>query len=226
MRCSTIKVFASRSKTTRALEKINSPTKTHKDFQEKLQCPNTNLIITTGPSGTGKTYTATYEGVRQTVNKRYNKVVITRPTISTDCENTGFLPGNINKKMEPWLMPIYDTLYQTNTHNLDTIMEIAPISHIRGRTFHDSFIIADEMQNATPIQMKTLLTRIGENTKIVLTGDLEQSDIIGYNGLEKFVKLYKNFQGDTNDICQIEFTKKDIQRSKFCQKIVDIYENM
>lgn len=221
----TVRALA-KAKSSRALEKLSPPTIKHQEFQQRLECPDTTLLIVNGPSGTGKTFGATYEGLRQTKNGRYNKVVITRPTIATDAENAGFLPGNLNKKMEPWLMPIYDTLYQTNNQNSSDNLEVAPISHMRGRTFHNSFIVADEMQNSTPIQMQTLLTRIGEQSKVVLTGDLQQSDVQGENGLEEFIRLYHAYTGDTSNMCEIIFGTEHIQRSEFTKRIVDIYNTI
>ena len=149
-------------------------------------------------TGTGKTHFACEEAINMLSNDEINRVVITRPIVSVDNEEMGFLPGTINRKMAPWTRPIFDIFLeyydqrQIDRMVMDGIIEIAPIAYMRGRTFKRCFVIADEMQNNTPIQMKMLLTRLGEESRIVLTGDLKQTDLKDQeNGFQDFLNRYK-----------------------------------
>ena len=143
------------------------------------------IVLGMGPAGTGKTFIACHTAVEQLKSTKIEKIIITRPIVSVE-ENMGFLPGSINEKMDPFTRPIFDVLsssYDKKEIQLlikKNIIEISPLGFMRGRTFDNAFIIADEMQNSSPNQMKMLLTRIGENSKLVITGDLEQSDY-GHN---------------------------------------------
>jgi phosphate starvation-inducible PhoH-like protein len=150
-------------------------------YNSLLSNPNTSIIICTGPAGTGKTLLACTHAANSLINGLYSKIIITRPTVSVD-EELGFLPGSIIKKMDPFTKPIFDILNEhlpkKTVDNMlaDGTIEIAPLAFMRGRTFKNAFIIADEMQNATPAQMKMCITRLGSNSKMCITGDLSQSD--------------------------------------------------
>jgi len=156
-----------------------------------------------------------------------DKIVITRPAVSVD-EQHGFLPGDLNEKMAPWTRPIFDVFSdnfcqaEIERQVREGIVEVAPLAYMRGRTFKNSVIIADEMQNATPSQMKMLLTRLGEGSKMVVTGDLQQADRPSNNGLLQFLELYNNFNNHQYvDICR--FSKQDIERHEAVKEILDIY---
>ena len=157
----------------------------------------------------------------------YDKLIFTRPSVSVD-EDLGYLPGTLEEKMAPWVRPIYDILYQFITpkevlqYMEDKVIEIAPLGYMRGRTFKNAWIVADEMQNSTISQMKMLLTRLGENSRIVITGDLDQFDRVGEtNGLEDFLQLFKGKR--SSSITSFEFERSDIQREDVVKEVLDIY---
>jgi len=166
------------------------------------------------------------------------KIILTRPAVPVEEEELGFLPGNINKKMEPWTRPIFDIFYEFyNKKDVETmlcnnVIEISPLAFMRGRTFKHSYIIADEMQNSSPNQMLMLTTRIGEGSKMVITGDLKQSDRGVNSGLQDFINKHKTYINYLNRIGNetrigidiIELSKSDIERSKVINKLLDIYE--
>ena len=192
-----------------------------------------NIVVSVGPAGTGKTMFACIKAIHLLKSGSLNKIVITRPIVAVEEEELGFLPGNLVKKMDPWTRPIMDIFmeYYSKTE-LDhmiysNIIEISPLAYMRGRTFKNAFIIADEMQNSSPNQMLMLTTRIGCNSKLVITGDLKQVDkSMNENGLQDFinkVKKYKRFY-ETHSIELIEFFKHDIERSEIVQKVIDLYE--
>ena len=157
-----------------------------------LENPNKHITFATGPAGTGKTLLSTLYAIKSLKEGTARKIVITRPAVSVD-EQHGFLPGTLVEKMSPWTRPMFDIFEEYyNSSEIghmikENIIEIAPLAYMRGRTFKHSVIIADEMQNATDNQMKMLLTRIGDCSKLIVTGDLDQHDR-GYqdNGLKKF----------------------------------------
>jgi phosphate starvation-inducible protein PhoH and related proteins len=145
------------------------------------------ITIGTGPAGSGKTMLACQVAIEYIHKYPRGKVILTRPIVAAD-EDMGYLPGDIDQKMEPWARPMYDIFERYMTHNqMDRSVIIEPLGYMRGRTFTNTLIIADEMQNATPNQMKMLLTRIGMGTKLVVTGDLEQSDLGKDNGLAELI---------------------------------------
>lgn len=200
-----------------------------KDYFNLLKNKNKKIVIATGPAGTGKTLLATEQGVKNFLLNKYEKIIFTRPSVSVD-EDLGYLPGTLEEKMAPWVRPIYDILYNfMSTKEITQLMEekyieIAPLGYMRGRTFKNSWIIADEMQNCTVSQMKMLCTRIGENTRLIITGDLEQHDRKdGINGLEDFLNKFKKKR--SNSISTVEFNTSDIQREQVVQEILDIYSN-
>ena len=178
------------------------------------------IIIGTGPAGSGKTMLACQIATEHISKHPRARVVLTRPIVAAD-EDMGYLPGDMDQKMEPWTRPMYDIFEQSMTHNqMDRCISIEPLGYMRGRTFHHTLIIADEMQNSTPNQMKLLLTRIGEGTKILVTGDLEQSDLEGDNGLENLV--YKMQCIDLDYIQHVEMGDDDIVRHPAVKEVLGI----
>ena len=186
------------------------------------------IVVTLGPAGTGKTYLAMQAAVRALRQREVERIVLTRPAVAVEDERHGFLPGNLVAKMEPWTRPLLDVLreYYRPQEIMamieDQIVEIAPLAFMRGRTFRDAWIVADEMQNATPAQVKMLLTRIGAGSKIVVTGDVEQTDRRqGDNGL---LDLAERLQaGPVEAIAICEFTDRDIQRHAVIRSVLDLY---
>jgi phosphate starvation-inducible PhoH-like protein len=199
------------------------------NYVSYLNNDNTKILISTGPAGCGKTLFACQKAVLDLLSSNINKIVITRPIVSVD-EELGFLPGNIIKKMDPWTKPLFDIFLEYYSKSeLDLMLkneeiEICPLAFMRGRTFKNTFIIADEMQNSSPNQMKMLITRLGENSRLVITGDLQQSDLIKENGLQDFIHKLNNFNETTDLIHRIHFDNTDIERSEIVKKIVDIYD--
>ena len=178
------------------------------------------IIIGTGPAGSGKTMLACQIATEHISKHPRARVVLTRPIVAAD-EDMGYLPGDMDQKMEPWTRPMYDIFEQSMTHNqMDMCISIEPLGYMRGRTFHHTLIIADEMQNSTPNQMKLLLTRIGEGTKIIVTGDLEQSDLEGDNGLENLV--YKMQCTELDYIQHVEMGDDDIVRHPAVKEVLGI----
>jgi len=209
-------------------QKFTKPKNTSQEiFCSMLKAKNKKIILATGPAGTGKTLFATEYGVRFFLMGIYEKLIFTRPSVSVD-EELGFLPGTMEEKMAPWVRPIYDVLYQFISPKEvqilmeEKIIEISPLGYMRGRTFKNSWIVADEMQNSTTSQMKMLLTRLGENSRLVITGDLEQFDRPNErNGLEDFLDKFRGKR--SSSIGSFEFDKKDIQREEVVKEILDIY---
>lgn len=199
-------------------------------FCEILKTKSKKIVIVNGPAGTGKTMLATEHGIRFFLTDTYEKLIFTRPSVSVD-EDLGFLPGTLEEKMAPWVRPIYDVLYNFLTPKEvqqlmeEKIIEIAPLGYMRGRTFKNAWIVADEMQNATVSQMKMLLTRLGENSRLVVTGDLQQYDrTFENNGLDDFLRRLKKRGGESESIVSFEFQKSDIQREPVVKEVLDIYD--
>jgi len=198
------------------------------NYIKNLQDPLKKLIIAVGPAGTGKTMIACEEAIKQYKNGLVKKIVITRPIVGAD-NDIGYLPGSLEEKMCPWTRPILDVFYDHfSKSRIDQLIkkdeiEISPFIYMRGRTFKNSFIIGDELQNTNINQMKMFLTRIGDNSKMVVTGDLQQNDIQnGISGLEHFLNLIKNNENDL--ISVIEFKNNDVKRSDIVKNIIEIYE--
>ena len=196
------------------------------------------IIFGIGPAGTGKTLFACLTAIQELKNGSIQKIILTRPVVSAD-EELGFLPGNLNQKMAPWTQPIFDIfLEHYSKHEVDCmvkdgVIEIAPLAFMRGRTFKRSFIIADEMQNSTPNQLMMLTTRIGTDSRMVITGDLEQTDRGKDNGLLDFLQKYKKYlllkENELISNCGIKIVKfdtRDVERSPIVSKIIDIYKNI
>ena len=203
-------------------------------YVEYLSSPEVDLIFVLGPAGTGKTLFACIRAIQLLKKGDIKKVVITRPAVSVD-EDIGFLPGNIAKKMDPFTRPIFDIFQEFYTKSevdnmiYQNIIEISPLAYMRGRTFKNAFIIADEMQNSTPNQMLMLTTRLGSGSKMVVTGDLKQTDKPIENGLNDFIERFKKYdrkreEKDKTSIEIVELDKMDIQRSKIVQNVIDMYD--
>lgn len=209
-------------------DKFTKPkTKSQEIYVSMLRSKAKKIILATGPAGTGKTLFAAEYGVRNFLQGNCEKLIFTRPSVSVD-EELGFLPGTLEDKMAPWIRPIYDVLYQfispKEVHILmeEKVIEIAPLGYMRGRTFKNSWVVADEMQNSTVNQMKMLLTRLGENSRLVITGDLDQFDRVNErNGLEDFLDKFRGKR--SSSIGSFEFDNSDIQREEVVKEILDIY---
>ena len=198
-------------------------------YIDLLEDPQRLIVFATGPAGTGKTMLAVLAALKAFRAGECSKIVITRPAVGVDDEQHGFLPGTLNQKMEPWTRPIFDIIEeyykpQEVARLLDEkYIEIAPLAYMRGRTFKNSWIIADEMQNATPSQMKMLLTRLGENSKMVVTGDTQQADRKAKdNGLLDFQRLMADFE-DSQYIAGVEFAVKDVRRHPAVAEVLKLY---
>lgn len=227
-----------------------------KKYARLLNDISKKIVIATGPAGTGKTLLAAEYAVRNFIFGEYEKIIFTRPSVSVD-EDLGYLPGTLEEKMAPWMRPLYDILYchftARETANMieEKVIEICPLGFMRGRTFKNCCIICDEMQNSTAAQMKMLLTRIGEGSRLIITGDLDQCDrgalraplTYGntnrqsgstsekyaaaaandlYNGLEDFLRRFR--QTKSESIVTVEFKKDDIEREPVVREVLDIYE--
>lgn len=188
---------------------------------------STSIVIGTGPSGTGKTLLATQAAVKGFIDGRYTKIVVTRPNEDVDNKGIGHLPGTLEEKMNPYLMPIIDILSETYTQReienfiLEKKIEIVPVAFIRGRSFHNSFIICDEAQGTTTNSLKAILTRIGDNSKMAITGDINQADRLGSNGLDDLLKRLT--KTPVKGIEVIKFGRDDIQRNPIIGKILKLY---
>jgi phosphate starvation-inducible PhoH-like protein len=193
-----------------------------------LQDDSQPIVITAGPAGTGKTYLAMLAAVKAFREGTVNRIVLTRPAVGVEDEKHGFLPGDLNQKMDPWVRPLTDILReyyrQPDIAGMieDQVIEIAPLAFMRGRTFKSAYIIADEMQNATPAQCKMLMTRIGSGSKIVITGDVEQADRNrGNNGLmDLCTRLEK---GGVKGIAVCPLDNQDIQRHAIIGSVLKLY---
>jgi phosphate starvation-inducible PhoH-like protein len=187
-----------------------------------------HITIAVGPAGTGKTYLAMQAAIRALRTGKTEKIVLTRPAVGVDDEKHGFLPGDLNQKMEPWTRPLLDVLHEYYSPKdvakmlEDQVIEISPLAFMRGRTFKHAWIVADEMQNATPNQMKMLLTRIGEGSRIVVTGDVEQADRKNPdNGLLDIATRLE--QSPTSGLRVCRLGAKDVQRHPIITSVLKIY---
>lgn len=203
---------------------ITARTPTQKKFMAAYE--KNDLIFSIGPAGSGKTYIAIATAVRALKNKEVKKIVLSRPAVEAG-EKLGFLPGDMKEKIDPYLQPLYDALQdmipgaKLKDYMENGIIQIAPLAFMRGRTLSDAFIILDEAQNTTTQQIKMFLTRMGEHSKIVVTGDMTQIDLPAKerSGLGEALRVLKNVDG----VAKIEFNAKDIIRHKLVQKIVEAY---
>ena len=207
--------------------KILPRNRNQETYMLKLQDPQKDIVFGIGPAGTGKTLLAVQVAVKLFRNSIIDKIVVTRPAISVD-EDLGFLPGTLEQKMAPWTMPIFDvfreyyTQFEIQNMINENIIEIAPLAYMRGRTFKNAFIVADEMQNATASQMKMLLTRLGTKSQMAVTGDLRQSDRLSSNGLLDFIKQLERFPL-TKHIDIVRFRQDDIERSSAVKEVLQVY---
>ena len=211
--------------------------KTHNQelYAQSLGNQYKTMTVALGPAGCGKTLLACVHAINCLKRGSIKKIVLTRPLVSVEEEQIGFLPGNLVSKMDPWTKPMFDVFGQFyspgDLNNLIKlgIIEVAPLAFMRGRTFHRSFVLADEMQNASPGQILMLATRIGQESKLVVAGDLEQTDRYENNGLKDFLdkyQLYCNTYGEEKarrHIDVITMEKKDVCRSPLVLDILDIY---
>lgn len=202
--------------------------------QEKLvlalQDAEQHIVVTVGPAGTGKTYLAMLAAIKALKEGECDRIIMTRPAVGVEGEQHGFLPGNLVAKMEPWTRPLLDVMreyYRPQdivTMIEDQIVEIAPLAYMRGRTFKNAWIIADEMQNATPAQAKMLMTRIGTNSRIVITGDVEQAD--RNNGDNGLMDLCERLQArPVRGIAVCELEGRDVQRHKIIGDVLKLYSD-
>jgi phosphate starvation-inducible PhoH-like protein len=197
-----------------------------KTYIQKLQDEQKSIVFAIGPAGTGKTMLAVQHGIKLYQEGVIDKIVVTRPAVSVD-EDLGFLPGDLNEKMAPWTRPIFDVLgeyyKQSDIAEMlkEGVIEISPLAYMRGRTFKNAYIVADECQNTTVNQMKMLLTRLGEGSKMVVTGDLAQADRMNDNGLIDFCNLLTGKNLKHIDI--IEFDHRDIERHDAVREVLKVY---
>jgi phosphate starvation-inducible PhoH-like protein len=234
---STTKLFSKKKDITNEnelIKKYNPKTLNQKNYFNSLKNNNIDLLFCLGPAGTGKTLFACQEAIQKLQSNTVSKIVITRPTIAIE-ENMGFLPGDIKNKMHPWTIPIFDIFEEyysrkdINSMITNNIIEIAPLGFMQGRTFKNSIIIADEMQNSTPNQMFMLLTRIGDNSKMIITGDPAQT-INENNGLSDIVIKLNNkysveYEMVEDNINIIKMNSHDIQRHHIVSKISKLYKD-
>ena len=205
--------------------KISPRTQNQKDYFQLLN--SKDIVFAYGPAGTGKTFLAVAKAVASLQQGLVKKIILSRPAVEAG-EKLGFLPGDLKEKVDPFLRPIYDALYEMMPYDqvekklANNIIEIAPIAFMRGRTLEDCFIILDEAQNTTKIQMKMFLTRLGKNSKMVVVGDNTQIDLISKNdsGLIDASKKLKNI----SDIGFIELDQRDVIRHEVVRKIINAYE--
>ena len=199
-------------------------------YIELLKNPKKYIVFAIGPAGTGKTMLGVQMAIKLYKEGAINKIIVTRPAVSVD-EEHGFLPGDLNAKMAPWTRPIFD-VFEEYYHPKeiaemleDGVIEISPLAYMRGRTFKNAFVVADEMQNATPSQMKMLLTRLGDNSRMVVTGDLNQADRPQENGLLDFCELYGQ-GGDYRMTAIVRFGARDVERHPVVKEILSIYKEL
>lgn len=205
------------------IKKIDPRNKRQAEYIQSIE--NNTVTIGLGPAGSGKTYLAVYEAVCHHWAKKAKRIIITRPAVEAG-EKLGFLPGDLEEKLNPYMRPIYDSLYDLT--DLGTIrekvergyIEVAPLAYMRGRTFNNCFIILDEAQNATLDQLKMVLTRLGENCKLVIDGDPSQSDLSHKSGLNTLPNVLKNVE----DVGIIRFDPSDIVRSKIVENVVSAFK--
>ena len=197
------------------------------EYVEYLLNRDKRIVLAVGPAGTGKTMLAVMRAIIALRNGEVSKIVISRPAVGVEGEDHGFLPGTLNQKMEPWLMPILDIFNEYWTPKEiedmvnDKVIEFSPLMYMRGRTFKNSYLILDEAQNTTPDQMKMFLTRMGYNSEAAITGDLKQNDQRKINGLQDFTdRLLKHY---SPKIALIEFKKEHIERDTIVVDVLDVY---
>ncbi|WP_420582942.1 PhoH family protein [Reichenbachiella sp.] len=205
--------------------KISPKSKNQKKLVEAVN--KKDLVFAIGPAGTGKTYISVALAVKALKDRDVKKIIITRPAVEAG-ENLGFLPGDLKEKIDPYLRPIYDALHdmvpgeKLRYYMENGVIEIAPLAYMRGRTLNDAFILLDEAQNTTPMQIKMFLTRMGPNSKVIVTGDMSQIDLPTKqkSGLAESLKILKSIKG----IGFIELDGKDVIRHKLVRSIIEAYD--
>lgn len=211
---------------TRRGEEIRAKTFRQRQYIEALR--HRDLIFCIGPAGTGKTFLAAMVAVQALLNNEYERLILTRPAVEAG-ERLGFLPGDLQQKVNPYLRPLYDALYELiDPEKIANLMErgvieVAPIAYMRGRTLNNAFVILDEAQNTTPAQMKMVLTRLGFRSRMVVTGDITQTDLPAYqeSGLAMAQKILRNVE----EIAFCQLSKADVVRHPLVQRIVAAYED-
>ena len=208
-----------------------SPIKVKTVNQQKLvqSIRDNDLVFALGPAGTGKTYISVAMAVRALKNKQVKKIIVTRPAVEAG-ENLGFLPGDLKEKIDPYLRPIYDALHdmmpfeKLKFYMEREIIEIAPLAYMRGRTLNNAFILLDEAQNTTPMQMKMFLTRMGPESKMIVTGDTSQIDLPANqrSGLKEAARILNNVVG----IGFVELNERDVVRHKLVRDIIEAYNRI
>ena len=221
------------SKKTQIPQLFNAKSEGQKIYKKALYSQTNDLVLCSGPAGSGKTCISCDYAIQNLKLKKYKKIIITRPTVTIQ-EDLGYLPGTINEKMHPWTLPIFDIFHEYYSKNeieeliKDGIIEISPLGFMQGRTFKNSIVIADEMQNSSIGQMFMLLTRIGLGSKIIINGDLDQKKWTNNkekNGLEDLIYKLKYLKKNNEGIEIIELNTTDIQRHPLVSKIISFYES-
>ena len=211
--------------TTRRGETIRAKTFRQRQYIQAIR--KNDLIFCTGPAGTGKTFLAALLAVKALLAGEYERLVLTRPAVEAG-ERLGFLPGDLQQKVDPYLRPLYDALHEmVDPEKINSLMErgiieIAPLAYMRGRTLNRSFVIMDEAQNTTPAQMKMVLTRLGWQSRMVVTGDITQTDLPSYQ--QSGMAIARKILDGTEGIAFCQLTKADVVRHPLVQKIVAAYE--
>lgn len=217
------------SKKPRCTEQMKPRNKNQEKYIQLLEQEDPAIVISSGPAGTGKSSIAVSVGIQQLLNGKFERIVITRPAVTVE-EEHGFLPGSLEDKMDPWMRPLYDTFYkyyspdQVKAMISNKVIDICPLAYLRGRTLEDCFIIIDESQNCSVKQMLMVLTRIGKNSKMVITGDPMQHDR-GFekNGLTDLVeRVHRN--GGIRGIAQIVFDEQDVERHPVIKQVLELYK--
>lgn len=207
------------------VKKVSPKSATQRDYCNAIK--NNDMVFGIGPAGTGKTYLAMAMAVHYFLRKKCGKIILTRPAVEAG-ENLGFLPGDISDKINPYLRPLYDAMYSMMDYSKvnhlveDNIIEVAPLAFMRGRTLNDAFIVLDEAQNTTEEQMKMFLTRMGFNSKVVVTGDVTQVDLPTSKG--SGLVMARKILKDVDGIKFVQFTDKDVVRHPLVQRIVKAYD--
>lgn len=231
------------TKRLKALSPLYKPSSANQQlYAEYLHDHHKTMVVALGPAGSGKTLFACIEAITLLQRGSIKKIVITRPLVPVEEEEIGFLPGNLVNKMDPWTRPVIDIFSEFYSMNdisnmlRNGIMEIAPLAFMRGRTFHETFVIADEMQNSSPSQMLMLATRIGRHSKLVVTGDLAQSDRDLCNGLQDLTDKYYMYKKrvdefslqnlkNMDEIAFVQMNTTDIKRSRLVSHVLELYSN-
>jgi phosphate starvation-inducible PhoH-like protein len=204
-------------------------TRMQQSYVNILNNPVKSLVVCTGPAGTGKTLFACRTALEHLKERKVGNIVITKPLVSVEGEDLGFLPGNMRSKMSPWIesyLDIFKDYYPM--HQIEDMMKketikLAPLAYCRGNTYTNSFVICDESQNTTPRQLKMLLTRLGERSKMVIVGDVEQQDNSGLSGLSDFLIRYEGKSYE--EIALVKLGEEDVCRSSLVKYILSLYQN-